>query len=79
MAEHDGTFRCKPCRQPLNETDANCWRCGSKDIADERPARATTTTGGPVFTINVSTSDFQAVVDAQLDALIENFNAGWKG
>lgn len=37
MAENDGTFRCKPCRQPLNETDANCWRCGSKDIEDLRP------------------------------------------
>ena len=40
VAERDGTFACRLCRQGLNETDANCWRCGSKDIEDKRPKPA---------------------------------------
>jgi DNA-directed RNA polymerase subunit RPC12/RpoP len=35
--EHDGTFQCGRCKTALNETDANCWRCGSTNIVDLRP------------------------------------------
>lgn len=30
--DRDGSFVCLQCRCKLNETDKNCWRCGSKKL-----------------------------------------------
>ena len=38
--DRDGNVVCLQCRCKLNETDKNCWRCGSKRLqSTHRPAQ----------------------------------------
>lgn len=36
----DGDFVCAQCGTKLNQTDRNCWRCGSRELKDMRPMPA---------------------------------------